>query len=385
MNILQLVSHYVPAYHFGGVLHVAHSLSKALNKQGHSVHVCTTHLKDPTHDLDVPLDKAVNVDGAQVYYEPVKLSRYWGFSPVMIRRIWAEAEWADVILVHFHYQFISLIGSAIARRRHKPYIIFTHGSLNQFGVAARSTSRKQAYINLLEKRNFKNALFVAYHSQEEMESSFGFGRQQVVPNGIDPAAFVPCPTPGQFREKYPVLQDRLIYLYLGRIDAGKGLDLLLPAFRKLSIRDERVHLVIAGGDERGYEGVVRRTIQELGIADRVTLTGLISGVDKLTALQDSDVYVLPSRSEGLSIAMLEAMYMGLPVVITNRMGLWRQIEQHRCGLVVSLDEQQLSQSLYAMAANEDRGSMGKRGHELVRANYTWDVIAQNLANRIQRG
>ena len=116
--------------------------------------------------------------------------------------------------------------------------------------------------------------------------------------------------------------------------------MLLPAFKKLLQGSGDSHLVLAGANERGYEAQVRHLAEELGLASRLTLTGLITGQDKLAALQDADVFVLPSRSEGLSIAMLEAMYMGLPVVVTDRVGLWRQVEKNRCGLVVPYDEDQ---------------------------------------------
>ncbi|HVF90453.1 MAG TPA: glycosyltransferase [Blastocatellia bacterium] len=384
MRILQIVSHYVPAYHYGGVLHVAHSLSKAFVAQGHDVRVCTTRLKDPSEDLDVPSGEPVDVDGARVYYEPVRLSRYWGLSPAMARRIWGQLEWADVALIHFHYQFASFIGGWASRLRKKPYVVFTHGSLNNYGVSSRSRARKHLYLRLIERSNFKGNLFTAYHSEEEMENSLRFGDGKVVPNGISPTTFSGPPPRGSFREKYPELKGRLVYLYLGRIDAGKGLDLLLPAFGKLAAARDDVHLVLAGGDERGYSSRVKEMISELDLSRRVTMTGLISGPDKLGALRDSDVYVLPSRSEGLSIAMLEAMYMGLPVIVTDRVGLWRTIQEQGCGLVVPLDRERLAEALRRMAADGNRAEMGRKAYELVARDYTWDTIACNLVGHIRR-
>ena len=175
----------------------------------------------------------------------------------------------------------------------------------------------------------------------------------------------------------------IVYLFLGRIDAGKGLDLLLPAFKKLLQVSGDSHLVLAGADERGYEAQVRHLAEELGLASRLTLTGLITGQDKLAALQDADVFVLPSRSEGLSIAMLEAMYMGLPLVVTDRVGLWREVEKNRCGLVVPYDESSLAVALQRMAAAPDRREMGQQGRQLVASGYTWDKIARHLAADIE--
>lgn len=375
-------SHYVPAYHYGGALHVAHSLGKSLVSQGHEVRVCTTNLRNPQEDLEVPVDSPVMVDGVQVCYEPTVLSRYWGFSPQMACRLWLESNWADVVLIHFHYQFASLAASWISRVRGKPYIIFSHGSLNTYGLRARSRVRKLLYLKLLEQKNFEKALFAAYHSQEEMDTSYRFGRCRVVPNGIDPQVFQELPKVDYFRQQHK-LEKAVVYLFLGRIDAGKGLDLLLPAFKKLLQVAGDSHLVLSGANERGYGEQVRKMVEDLGLSSCVTLTGLITGQDKLGALQDADVFVLPSRSEGLSIAMLEAMYMGLPVVITDRVGLWREVEKNRCGLMVPFDEDSLAGALQQMAMAPDRREMGQRGRQLVASGYTWDKIARHLMTEIE--
>ena len=215
-----------------------------------------------------------------------------------------------------------------------------------------------------------------------METSYRFGRRRVVPNGIDPQVFQELPKMNYFRQQHKVEQ-AIIYLFLGRIDAGKGLDLLLPAFKKLLQVSGDSHLVLAGANERDYEAQVRHRVEELGLASRTTLTGLITGQDKLAALQDADVFVLPSRSEGLSIAMLEAMCLGLPVVVTDRVGLWRQVEKSRCGLVVPYDEDSLAVALQRMAAAPDRRAMGQRGRQLVASGYTWDKIACQLVAEIE--
>jgi glycosyltransferase involved in cell wall biosynthesis len=362
---------------------MAHALSKALVQLGHSVYVCTTNLKDRREDVFGPTGGTAMVDGIEIFYEPVLLSRYWGFSPAMVRRLWSEVARADVVLIHFHYQFASLAGAWISRWHKKPYVIFTHGSLNYYGLRARKAIFKKAYLYFLERNNFHQALFSAYHSPEEMETSVRFGRCQVVPNGIDPQEFADSPPRDYFRSQYTELTDRLIFLFLGRLDAGKGLDLLLPAFKRLAAAHPEVHLVLAGGDERGYLVRVNSMVTEFELASKVTLTGLISGVDKLAAFQDADVFVLPSRSEGLSMAMLEAMYMGLPVVVTDRVGLWRQVEKNPCGLVVPYDEDSLAGALEQMAIAPDRREMGQRGRQLVAAGYTWDKIARQLVAEIE--
>lgn len=384
MRILTISPHYVPAYHFGGPLNVAHSLSTALVEAGHKVTVCTTNLRNHQENLDVPVDTPIVVDGVEVYYEPVVLFRYWGFSPGLWNRMACEVNRADVVLVHAHYQFANWAGARLARRSGKPYVIFAHGSLHFQGISHKNARLKQLYLTLMERINFQHALFIAFNAPEEKEGSRFGNLGKVIPSGIDPASFAAMPPRGYFRELYPQLQDKPFILFLGRLDIKqKGLDLLIPAFGQLKSTWPGVHLVLAGPDEDAGGKLIRHLALQHGVDDAVTLTGLISGPEKLAALQDADLFVLPSRFEGLSIALLEALYAGLPVVVTDRVGLWREVEKNRCGLVVPFDEFSLAGALQRMAAAPDRREMGQRGRQLVASGYTWDKIARQLADEIE--
>ena len=95
MKFLQVIPHYVPAFSFGGPLRVAHSIGKSLVQLDHHVTVCTTNMKDEKENLDVPLDKPINIDGINVYYEEVNKFKYWGYSPGLKNRINHEAKNQD--------------------------------------------------------------------------------------------------------------------------------------------------------------------------------------------------------------------------------------------------------------------------------------------------
>lgn len=388
MRVLQVVPHYVPAHQFGGPQRVAHNMSKTLSHLGHSVVVCTTNLATENSFLDVVTDEAVHLDGVTVYYEsvsPLPYLNYYGFSPKLWRRASQEIARCDVVLVHFHYQFANWLGAYLARRYDKPYIIFPHGSFNKWGIANKGQWKKKTYLRMFEQANVKNALFVAFNASVEKQLSLFAERGVVIPNGIDPTEFESAPTYGSWRSKYPQLMNRTCILYLGRLNPSqKGLDMLLPAFARLLQERNDVHLILAGPDERGGETEVRRLVSSLDIDQNVTFTGLVAGVDKLAILRDSDVYTLVSPSEGMSIALLEAMYMGLPVVASDRIGLSDEIRSERAGIIVERDVEQISTALLEMVCNgEHRRQMGTNAHHLVARKYTWDIIAQQLISAIE--
>ena len=384
MRILQVVPHYVPAYRFGGPLIVAHSLGKALVRAGHRVVVCTTNLADEKNDLDVPLDIQVKRDGVSVYYESTYLFRMRGFSPALWRRIVKEISVADVVFVHAHFQFANWAGAWLARRAKKPYVIFAHGSLHREGIAHKNKFLKRVYLRILEHGNMRNAAFIAFNAPEEKDHSFYGELGKVVRNGIDPAEFLNMPPKGSFRERYSQLRGKIIFLFLGRLDVQhKGLDLLLEAFARLARECRNVHLVLAGPDEGGGVARINLLAQQYGVNDSVTLTGLISGQDKLAALQGADAFVLPSRFEGLSIAILEALYVGLPMLVTDQVGLCDEIRRIGAGLVVPVRSESIYYGLLKLAQERTRASMRGRGIELIEREYSWDAIARDLVEQIQ--
>ena len=144
-----------------------------------------------------------------------------------------------------------------------------------------------------------------------------------------------------------------------------------------------MQLVIVGGDERGYIRNLRQQVEHLNLTERVLFTGILDGRMKLAALTDADVFVLPSRSEGTSIVTFEAMAMCLPVIITDRVGQWREVVSSRCGKVVAYDTQELGKAMIEMIETNDRADMGERGRKLVRVNCDWNVIAKGFLERVE--
>ena len=378
MHITQVISHYVPAHRFGGPLQVAHGLGKALVRLGHSVSVCTTNLADETTDLDAPTDRPVNVDGVLVHYSPTCCSRYWGFSPQLWRAANAEVAKADLALVHFHYQFANWAGAKLARRHNTPYALFAHGSFKTAAISRKGRWKKRLYLALAERGNLHGAKWLLFNAREEKRESLYAKRGNVLPNGVDLEEFATV-APDSFRDRYPQLKDKLTILFLGRIDySGKGLDQFLPAFQQFLQANPDSHLVLAGPDERGGRAQTEALVKQLGMQQHVTFTGLLRGDERIAALRECDAYVLPSPSEGLSIALLEALYVGIPVVVTQGVGLSDQVATTGAGVVTQTDTASLLTGLNAIATCEARTRMRGRATELVRQSYSWNAIATQL-------
>jgi glycosyltransferase involved in cell wall biosynthesis len=123
----------------------------------------------------------------------------------------------------------------------------------------------------------------------------------------------------------------------------------------------------------------RTWLSERNLQDRATFTGMLTGDDKLGALQDAYVFVLPSYSENFGIAVVEAMYFGIPVLISDQVNLWREVVNARAGLVSPCDPNAFADILLKILADRELSKeMGQFGRRLVLEEYTWDRIGEQL-------
>src|SRR5205823_9077804 len=198
------------------------------------------------------------------------------------------------------------------------------------------------------------------------------------PNGLDLADYARLPKLGAFRCRHPAIGEAPIVLFFGRLNFKKGLDILADAFARLGPRAAGAWLVIAGPDG-GYRAATEGFVDAAGIRDRPIFTGLLQGEDKLAALADADLFVLPSYSENFGIAVIEAMACGLPVVISDRVNIWREVAEARAGLVVDCDAEAVARALAAVLDDApDAAAMAERAARLVAERFTWAAAADRM-------
>jgi glycosyltransferase involved in cell wall biosynthesis len=159
----------------------------------------------------------------------------------------------------------------------------------------------------------------------------------------------------------------------------KGLDTLLPSFKRVADRIPAAILVLAGGDDKKYKKTVEDMVEKHKLGDKVVFTGMIIDGDKQAALRDSDVFVMPSYSESFGMSALEAMYSRLPVVVTEGVSLAPVVEKYSAGLVVTKNEDKLSEAVINILSNPDSAkAMGERGRKIAESNFLMPVIAENF-------
>jgi glycosyltransferase involved in cell wall biosynthesis len=288
----------------------------------------------------------------------------------------------DVVHIHSVFSFPVLVASKVSLYHKRPYLVTPHGMLEPWALAYKA-QKKAVYVRLIERRNLQRAAALHAGTLAEARQFRRIGlstRTLVIPNGVSRDDLANLPDRDVFVSQYPELRRQTLILALGRIDPQKGLDLLIPAFARVveETRRSDITLVLAGPDLIGYRPIVEGLIREYGLQRRVVFTGMLSGDVRRAALAAADVFVLPSHSEGFSMALLEAMAAGRPVIVSDACN-FPEVAESGAGLVTERSERAVASGLMSVLKNAGlRQEMGIRGRALVRRYYTWDAIAARM-------
>jgi glycosyltransferase involved in cell wall biosynthesis len=255
---------------------------------------------------------------------------------------------ADFDLVHV-YGLYDLLGSVVARscrRRGIPYVV---EPLGMFQPKTRSLQKKRLYHALIGDALFRGAgrvIATSEHERQELITG-GIAKERIGlrRNGLDLDEFHSLPARGELRAKLKMGNNAPLILFLGRLSFIKGLDILVRAFGNLAETHRDVRLVIAGpDDEDGCREEILRLAAEMRLEQQISFPGPLYAEQKLQALADADLFVLPSQYESFGNAAAEAIACGVPVLVTNGCGIAPLI-QERVGLVVECSVEGLQAGL----------------------------------------
>lgn len=263
------------------------------------------------------------------------------------------------------------------RKRGFANVISPHGMLDPWAL---QQSRKKKLIagKLFENGNLRDATAIHALNTEEATAIRAYSSETpivVLPNGVDlPDPAMVSPTPA-WRALLP--DDARVLLYLGRLNQKKNLTPLVEAFA--ATQRNPWHLVIAGPDQNGEEAILRKTVAAQGVTERVHFIGAQFGADKLASFAAADGFVLPSMSEGLPMAVLEAWAARVPVLMSEECNLPKGFAEG-AALPTGLKKDTIAQSLESFFAltQDERAIIGNRGFRLVSKDYSWAGVASRF-------
>lgn len=387
LKILFTVHGYKPAYQVGGPIISVSSLAEALVRRGHSVTVFTTNC-NMSEDLDVEVDCPHMVDGVEVWYfrrqEPLKklfpflpyLTKSLGllYAPAMARELKRIVPHVDLVHTHLPFIYPTYAGAHAASRYHKPLFYHQRGVFSPGRMDFRSF-KKKLFMAGIEKPILRSATTLIALTDAEVETYQQFCPEipcRVIPNGIDADQYRTVPVNSSVLN---IPSAARVILFLGRLHPHKGADRLVEAFVRASSLIPNAVLVMAGPDEFSLGERLRDMVTESGLQHRVFFPGMVSGELKKDLLARADLFCLPSVGEGFSMAILESLASGTPVMISPGC-YFPEVENAGAGRVVAIEPEIMARTLVELMGNSHvLTEMGHKGRSFVAENYTWDMIA----------
>jgi glycosyltransferase involved in cell wall biosynthesis len=357
MNFLHAIGTLNPSY--GGPVEALRHLSSGLIDLGHRSDVAVLDVPLPTHTQGFP-GRVFAMGPAMGKYRYTSL-----FVPWLKRYVHDY----DAVIVHGIWQYQSLAVSSLARRRLFPYFTYVHGALDPWFKKAFPLKhlKKWMYWPWAEYRALRDSCAVLFTSDQERRlSRHSFWLYQVhgevCPLGIQDPDVAVSKCRGALLNRFQELRGKRILLFMGRLHRIKGLDLLIEGFAHIACQEPRLHLVVAGPDQDGMQSTLMGLADQLSVADRVTWTGMLDGETKWEAFGAAEALVLCSHSENFGMVVAEALACSLPVLITDKVNIWREIDTDGAGFVESdtgLGARKLLQR-WINLSESDRRLMGQR-------------------------
>ncbi|MEO5333101.1 MAG: glycosyltransferase [Magnetococcus sp. YQC-5] len=322
---------------------------------------------------------------------PMTFPKFWFYGAGLYPALLTAVQNHDVVHVHMLWEHSFWAAWHATRRFDIPLIVTPHGSLME--PWRYRPLHKRLYRWLILDPMLRDPVILHAVSQQEARASVTAGvlaHIRMVPNGLEAEEFAPGPEvwpllkqqrAQQAIKQWPVLANQQVLLYLGRLWEGKGVMDLVEAWSVLIQRQiaQGWILVLAGPD---YQGCRRRLIErlvQLEIHDQILLTGPVFEADKAALLALASGFVQPSHSEGASMALLEAIGMGLPVVMTKECH-FPELARVGGGIEVPMGVEGVTVGMTGLLTMDpsEREYMGYQAQSLAKSRFDMSQIATEL-------
>jgi glycosyltransferase involved in cell wall biosynthesis len=317
----------------GGPIEGVRQLHKPMLQAGVVVHLVCCDSPDAPWLVNHGLSKVIALGPARLGYS---------YCSDLLPWLRVNAGKYDAVIVNGLWQYTGFAVWRALKSAGIPYFVFTHGMLDPWFKYTYPFKhlKKWLYWPWAEYRVLRDARAVIFTCEDERllaRQSFWLYRANEAVTSYGTSS---PPANGEelkikFLNANAHLLGKRLVLFLSRIQEKKGCDLLIDAFAQVANKDKNLHLVMAGPDQAGWVATLQAQAAKLGIADRITWPGMLQGDMKWGAFYAAEVFCLPSHQENFGIVVAEALACGKPVLISNKVNIWREIDADAAGLVDS--------------------------------------------------
>lgn len=317
----------------------------------------------------------------------------YAYNPKMILWLEKNIKKYDLIIVNGIWEHHNYAVWKVAKKYHKPYFVFTHGMLDPWFKKKYFLKhiKKILYWKLIQYKILKDAKSILYTSHEEKKlakqsfSPFKL-KEKVIGYGIEGNKYNVIKKNNLFLKRFPKIYNKKIILYFGRIHEKKGVDILIKSFSKISNQNRKAHLVIAGPYDKRIIAKLKRLIKIYNLNNSVTFTGPLFDKLKWHTFLAAHVFCLPSHQENFGIAVAEALSSKKPVIITNKVNIFKTIKNNSAGIVTNDNLISFSSGLkkFLQLNKYKYKKYSVNSFKCFLENYQIEQVAKNLAEYIKK-
>lgn len=357
----------------GGPPSVIANLAAAQAMLGHAVTIASSNTKSDLEQIQRDLLRKVpGGDRVEVQVLP-RVGIWKGFFG---RPLSFGESPPDLIHIHELWTPFDLFIARSAKAQGIPYVVTMHGLLSKPRLRRRWL-KKWLARQLWVRRMLRASGFVhGLTAHECLEAADCIGNLQLIqiPNGFSAMSLSdPADPPDHLSQ----LKGRRFVLFLSRLQEIKGPDLLVPIFEHVAGEFPDVYLVVAGPDEGSLSGMNKQR-ERSSFRDRIHFVGMADAKAKSWLLTNAELFILPSRDEGFSVAILEALSKGCPVVMTTECH-FPEASIAGAALEAPISVTQLAEHVKTLLSSRVLSrQMGDTGREFVQKNYSWSHIAGEM-------
>jgi glycosyltransferase involved in cell wall biosynthesis len=380
MRILHVTPSYEPAWHLGGVVRSVSMLCRGLAHMGHEVTVVTT---DSGHNrkMPVPTNRMIELGGVQVYYFKTDISLKFAYSRALRNYCRQNIKKFDIVHLTSFWCYPAIPAAAAARVEGVPYLLSVRGTLRKEAMRRKAT-KKWLYFQAIEKKIITTASAIHYTTQMERELDVHHHFKTpsfIVPNGFEIKEKAPGQGKSEAKAGLGLNADAAVVTFIGRLHPQKSVDFLIKAISLHSLRHKEICLLLVGPDD-GAERSLRALTSQLALDAKVRFWGPVDPYNRDKVLAASDILALVSTSESFGNVAVEAMLAGVPVMLSDNVGIWREVVADQAGVVVPLEVEAIAGALEKMLADPGTlAAMGQTAADAARRRYDIRTVTQQMS------
>lgn len=304
-----------------------------------SIKVYTT-LANGAEELPYPSGTVQSIDGVEVHYFKRWTKDHSHFSPALFWKLWKTAKEFDIIHIHAWWNLVSIFSCLIAVMKGKKIVFTPRGTLSTYSFNNRTSAAKKLFHQYIGKPLLKKCHIHTTSKREEMDMQILLNPKGITT--ISNLVELPWEQVDTLLQRHQDVNGSLKIIFLSRIEQKKGLELL---FIVLSKTVYPFHLQIAGTGEADYISELKQLSNQLGIAQHLSWLGMLNKEEKFLQLAANDLFVLPSYDENFANVVIESLFSGTPVLITENVGLSDYVLEKDLGWVCERAEEDLLEKL----------------------------------------